>query len=225
MIYTVARTHARLLARDPNGVVIDADVLALFQDVYTSYWVSFLRDRLTPVASFVTFNANQYVAEAATAVRDVQSIFRSVGYPQATDISPANELERDDFEAVVADVDLRPADQGVLAIPKRWGIRMKQDNSKPLVAIYPATTGCVLGAHVYALQNTLSTVSPGGDLQGDDTDGYAVARLVACEIMALNGEDETDIMAVFKLLDQKVQDKYQAIVRRTQPRDTAEKEQ
>jgi hypothetical protein len=214
-----------MLAKDPNGDVVDADVLAIFQDCYTSYWTTFLRDRITPIPGFVTFAVNEYIAEASTAVRDVQSLMRAVTLPQSTTGNPMNELERDEFEAVVADVENNPADNGVIALPKRWGMRQKVDNSKPIIAIYPATTGITLAAHAYALQNTLSTVPGTGDLQGDPDDGYAVARLAACEIMSINGEDPADIQTVFNLLDQKVKDKFRDINWRTQPRESANKEQ
>lgn len=225
MIYTTMRTHARLLANDPNGVVNDADVLALSQDVYGTYWESFLRDRLTLSSSFVVFAANEYIAQAATAVRDVQSLVRKVSIPQTYDGDPVLPVERDEFEAVVADTENNAADNGIVTLPRRWGMRMKNDNSKPLIAIYPATTGVTLDAYIYPLPNTLSTSSPDGDLQGDDSDGYSVARLTACEIMLRNGEDPEDIRGVFNLLDQRIQDKFQGIVARTQPRPSAVKEQ
>lgn len=224
MLYTDARTQARRLASDPNGDVSDADVLALFQEVYETYWESYLRDRLALQSGFVTFATNGYVAEATVAVRDVQSLVPSVGLPISTTGSRTKPIERDDYEAVVQDTEMNPTHSN-LATPLRWGIRTKNDNSKPVVAVYPASTGSTFAAWVYPLLNTLSATPGTGDLQGTTKDGYSVSRLVACEIMNLNGEDPGDIEATFKLLDQQVQDKFRGMRWRTQPRDAEDKEQ
>jgi hypothetical protein len=224
MLYTTARTNARMLASDPNGDVPDADVLALFQETYETYWESYLRDRLALQSGFVTFAANGYVAEASVEVRDVQSLVPSVGLPVSTTGAHTKPIERDDYESVVQDTEMNPT-HSPLAVPLRWGIRTKNDNSKPVVAIYPASSGATFAAWVYPLLNTLSTTPGTGDLQGTTKDGYSVARLVACQIMGLNGEDPADIEGVFKLLDQQVQDKFKGMRWRTQPRDAEDKEQ
>jgi hypothetical protein len=230
VIYTTARTHARLIAKDPNGVVVDADVLSIFQDVYDTYWETFLRDRLWLLSSFVQFDVNEYVKEANTAVRDVQAIVRHLLIPLSGGGtgaqvvgSPQGAFERDDFEAVCADAEHIGL---VTDAPLRWGVRTKKDNSKPIIVIHPPASGlAVYDAWVYALPNTLSVTSPGGDLQGEDKDGYAVARLAALQIMAANGEDPQDIEQEFKLLDQKVQDKYREIGWRAAPRPGPDPEQ
>ena len=226
MIYTVARTHARLLAKDPNGNVSDTSILALFQDVYTSYWESFLKDRVQLVDSFVQFSTGEYMVEAAYACRDVQSIARNAVLPQVAlggSAAPYAPAERDDFEAVAVDAENAGANA---SFPIRFGVRMKEDNSQPVIVIHPpVSANLILDAYVYPLCNTLSTTSPVGDLRGDDNDGYAVARLVACEVMGINGEAQEDIQGVFNLLDQKVQDKFKTMRWRAQPRDREDKEQ
>lgn len=222
MLYTVARTHAKLLANDPN--YNDTDILALFNEVYGAYWESFLKDRVTLVTSFVTFGANQFAAEASTAVREVLDLARSVALPLAT-TTVGNIIERDEFDAVVADSTVNPDAIPASVYPIRWGSRMKADNSKPIIAVFPPSLGTSFGAYVYPLPNTVSTSSPAGDLQGTDDDGYAVARLVALEVMARNGEDPADIERVFSLFDQKSQSKMQTIRERVKPRPAEGKDQ
>ncbi len=224
MIYTTARTYARDLARDPSGNVDDAKVLAIFQDMYEIYWETFLRERLSLFTAFVTFGANQYVAEANTAVRDVQSLVRVASLPNSN-VSQIGVIERDEFEAVCADADADTDGIGATVDTLRWGMRKKLDNSKPVIAVYPISAGHSLGAYAYAECNTLSTTPGSGDLQGDVGDGYAVARMAACEIMNQNGEEPGLIEVVFRMLDQKVQGKMNVSRWRTQPRDTEDKEQ
>lgn len=224
MLYTEARTHARVLASDPNGDVPDDQVLALFQETYETYWESFLKDRLSLQSGFVTFAANEYMAEATVAVRDVQSLVPSVALPISTTGAKARAIERDDFDAVVVDAE-EYSSHGPIATPLRFAVRAKADNQKPVVAIYPPSSGSTFAAWTYPLLNTLSTTPTTGDLQGSVKDGYSVARLVACQIMGLNGEDQADIDAVFKLLDQQIQDKYKSVIMRTQPRESEGKEQ
>lgn len=227
MIYTTARTHARRLARDPNSALDDTTVLTLFQDVYTSYWETFLKDRVLFVVSLVTIPVNAYMANATPDVRDITSLcLPNAGPPINPDTNPLFPMERDDFDAVCVDSENIIPIGGQSTGPRRWGMRMQTGSNKPLIAIYPRTdTELIMSGFVYSLPNVLSTVVGAGDLQGTDLDGYTVARIVAAEIMAINGEDPADIDTVFKLLDQRVQDKYAGVVRRSKPRSTEDKEQ
>lgn len=223
MLYTTCVDHARRLARDPNGAVADADVLELAQDVYEAYWGTFIRDRLELTANFVTFAANEYSAEASVAVRDVKDLVASAGLPASTTGGRVRVVERDEFEAVTADSENAGATS---AYPYRWGMRAQTDSNAPIIAIYPPSAGALtMAAWTYPLLNTLSAVSPGGDLQGTNRDGYSVARLLACEIMLVNGEDPAEIQAVFNLLDQAVKDKFRDIDWRKKPRTSEDKEQ
>jgi len=215
---TQAIAHALLLANDTTFSATDA--AALLDELYQRYWSTFLKDRVKTVASFVSFSSGEYVKTNAVAAREILSLGTDMTGGLTLGATNRAALTRDEFEAVCSDCEQTNA---LSDIPLRWGAYKNQGDSFWRIAIFPGAEGAL----IFEAEILPEYVTPTGSasLEGDDVDAFNVARLTAIEIMVRNGDDASDIQAVWAPLDQAVKDKFQYVLERSRPNEHPQKEQ
>jgi len=181
------RDKAAIYSRDPNlEGVSSTEANAILDGLYATYVRQLLRDRLRQIGTgaFVTFAANEYVANSVDSnCVEVVSLEYDADPEYGAGISP---LEQDDFNAVVADSEHSlPSDS-----QRRYGVVRLQNAKSWRVAVFPPANGPIS----FIGYGHCEAVKPAGDateLDLEDADAENLSRLLAFEIMSLNGEDDS----------------------------------
>lgn len=212
------RTHALLLANDSTFDSTQAN--SLIEEIHQRYWKEFLKERVKVVAAFVKILDGGYIATTESDARDILNLMHDAT-PNVDSQAPV--LRRDDFHAVVEDSEQVVVGQTELL---RWGAQRIQGSSRFRVAVFPpASAATTLDLDAEILPEYAALAADGTALEGDDVDGYNVARLVACEVMVRNGDDPNDIAAVFAPLESVVREKFAYIMELARPNERTGKEQ
>lgn len=214
---------AYTLANDPSHALDTTTCHTLLNEIYLRYAHTILAERSKSLGGVATFASGDYVINSTvTGIIELQSL-EAAAPGTGGEHSSSNRLkpiEKDDFYAVIADAENFAGTNST--VPLRWGAVKLQDSLHWRVAIFPPASGSVV-VYGWGRAEVTPLAADGDPVDMNDIDAMNLTRLLAAQIMDINGDSPDDIQGVIAPVSQTIREKM-GFIQRQVPRTIQQKE-